>query len=198
MPEWFEVIILGLIEGITEFLPISSTGHMLLAENWLTHKQSELFLAVIQCGAVLAVLMVFTDRVKQLLLRWREPENQQYIAKLAAAFLLTAIGGLALKKLHFSLPKDPMPIALATLIGGILIVFIEMAIDRQLAGGDRDWRGSASGGDFSGCIAIGNDHSHGDGFGNRSPSCDGVLISIGHSYSACRRGERGVPRDPAS
>src|SRR6476659_316420 len=101
MPEWFEVFILGLIEGITEFLPISSTGHMLLAENWLTHKQGELFLAVIQCGAVLAVLMVFTDRVKQLLLRWREPENQQYLAKLAAAFVLTAIGGLVLKKLHF-------------------------------------------------------------------------------------------------
>jgi undecaprenyl-diphosphatase len=128
MPEWFEVFILGLIEGITEFLPISSTGHMLLAENWLTHKQGELFLAVIQCGAVLAVLMVFTDRVKQLLLRWHEPENQQYLAKLAAAFVLTAIGGLVLKKIHFTLPKDPMPIALATLIGGILIIWIEMAI----------------------------------------------------------------------
>lgn len=128
MPEWFEVFILGLIEGITEFLPISSTGHMLLAENWLTHKQGELFLAVIQCGAVLAVLIVFTDRLKQLLLRSREPESQQYLAKLAAAFVLTAIGGLLLKKMHFVLPKDPMPIALATLVGGILIIWIEMAI----------------------------------------------------------------------
>ncbi len=128
MPEWFDVFILALIEGITEFLPISSTGHMLLAQNWLTHKQGELFLAVIQCGAVLAVIMVFGDRVKQMLLRWRDPENQQYLGKLAAAFVLTAIGGLLLKKMHFHLEKNPVPIALATLIGGILIIWIEMAI----------------------------------------------------------------------
>ena len=57
-----------------------------------------------------------------MLLRWREPENQQYIAKLGTAFVLTAIGGLALKKMHFQLEKNPMPIALATLIGGILII----------------------------------------------------------------------------
>ncbi|HTG45154.1 MAG TPA: undecaprenyl-diphosphate phosphatase [Verrucomicrobiae bacterium] len=128
MPEWFEVLILALIEGITEFLPISSTGHMLLAQNWLAHKQSELFLAVVQSGAVLAVLVVFTQRVKEMLLRWRERETQQYIAKLAAAFVLTALGGLALKKLHFHLPKDAMPIALATLIGGILIILVESAL----------------------------------------------------------------------
>lgn len=128
MPEWFDVFILAIIEGITEFLPVSSTGHMLLAQNWLTHKQGELFLAVIQCGAVLAVILVFTDRVKQLLLHWREPQNKEYLAKLLAAFLLTAAGGLLLKKLHFVLPKNPMPIALATLIGGIVIIWIEAAL----------------------------------------------------------------------
>jgi undecaprenyl-diphosphatase len=128
MPEWFDVFILALIEGITEFLPVSSTGHMLLAQNWLAHKQSELFLAVVQCGAVLAVLLVFTDRVKQMLLGWRDRETQQFVAKLAAAFLLTAIGGLILKKMHFQLEKNPVPIALATLIGGILIIWIESAL----------------------------------------------------------------------
>ena len=128
MPEWFEVLILALIEGITEFLPISSTGHMLLVDHWLKHPQSEVFFAVIQSGAVLAVLVVFTTRVREMLTRWREPDTRQYIAKLSAAFLLTAIGGVLLKKLHFKLPKDPIPIALATLIGGILILIIEYAI----------------------------------------------------------------------
>lgn len=128
MPEWFDVLILALIEGITEFLPISSTGHMLLAQNWLAHKQSELFLAVVQSGAVLAVILVFTARVKEMLLGWRNPGTKDYIAKLAAAFVLTAIGGLALKKLHFHLEKNPMPIALSTLIGGILIIWIEVAL----------------------------------------------------------------------
>ena len=52
MPEWLDVLILAVIEGITEFLPVSSTGHMLIVQNWLQHKQSELFLAVVQSGAV--------------------------------------------------------------------------------------------------------------------------------------------------
>lgn len=131
MPEWFDVFILALIEGVTEFLPISSTGHMLLAQHWLTHKQSELFLAVVQSGAVLAVLMVFTARVKEMLLKWRERETQQYIAKLAAAFVLTAIGGIILKKMHFHLQKNAVPIALATLIGGIIIIWVESVIRRK-------------------------------------------------------------------
>jgi undecaprenyl-diphosphatase len=128
MPEWFDVLILALIEGITEFLPISSTGHMLLAQNWLTHKQSELFLAVVQSGAVLAVIAVFTTRVREMLVGWRNRETQQYIAKLAVAFVLTAIGGIVLKKMHFHLQKDVVPIALATLIGGIIILWIEAAL----------------------------------------------------------------------
>jgi len=123
-----EVFILGVIEGVTEFLPISSTGHMLLARNWLSYKPSDLFLAVVQSGAVLAVLVVFTERVKQMLRNWREPATRDYIAKLAAAFFLTAAGGLVLKKLDFELPEDPKPVALATLIGGIFILWIESAI----------------------------------------------------------------------
>jgi len=128
MPEWFDVLVLALIERATEFLPISSTGHMLLAQNWLAHKQGELFLAVVQSGAVLAVILAFTGRVRQMLLDWRNRETQQYIAKLGAAFLLTAVGGLILKKAHFHLEKNAVPIALATLIGGILIIWIETAL----------------------------------------------------------------------
>lgn len=130
MPEWFhaewiEVFILALIEGITEFLPISSTGHMLLAQHWFKHKQSELFLAVVQSGAVLAVLMVFTGRIRQIMTQWHELETREFVYKLAAAFCLTAVGGLLLKKGGFELEKDPVPVALATLIGGILILLIE-------------------------------------------------------------------------
>ena len=55
MPLWFAIILLGVIEGITEFLPVSSTGHLLIAEQWLK-RQSDLFNIVIQSGAVLAVL----------------------------------------------------------------------------------------------------------------------------------------------
>lgn len=129
--DWIEVLILAVIEGVTEFLPISSTGHMLLAKEWLSYKPDDLFLAVVQSGAVLAVLLVFTARVQQMLRQWREPETQQFVGKLMAAFLVTAIGGLVLKKLDFELPEDPTPVALATLIGGILILWIEAVVRKK-------------------------------------------------------------------
>lgn len=125
MPEWIEVLILALIEGITEFLPISSTGHMLLAQAWFSRPQTQLFLAVVQSGAVLAVLLVFTQRLDQIRRHWRERETQQFVFKLGAAFMLTAIGGLALKAFDFELPKNALPVALATLIGGVIILMIE-------------------------------------------------------------------------
>ena len=75
MPDWLQVILLGLIEGITEFLPISSTGHLLLAEQWLG-KRSEQSTVFIQSGAVLAVLAVFKDRVRELATGWKQPKKR--------------------------------------------------------------------------------------------------------------------------
>lgn len=131
MRDWIDVLILAVIEGVTEFLPISSTGHMLLAKEWLSYKPDELFLALVQSGAVLAVLLVFTERVKQMVTQWRERETQQFAGKLIAAFMVTAVGGLILKKMNFELEEDPTPVALATLIGGILILWIEMAVRKK-------------------------------------------------------------------
>lgn len=124
MPDWIAVVILGIIEGVTEFLPVSSTGHLLLAGHWLGQR-SELFNVVIQSGAVVAVLAVFANRAKSLALGWREPVNRDYLLKLLVAFVLTAIGGLTLKKLGLKLPDNVAPIAWATLIGGVLFVLVE-------------------------------------------------------------------------
>src|SRR5438105_2793333 len=87
MPLWLAVALLGIIEGITEFIPVSSTGHLLLAENWLP-RQTDLFNIVIQCGAVLAVLPLFPERLKQFFTRWREPATQDYLLKILLALLL--------------------------------------------------------------------------------------------------------------
>lgn len=140
MTEWIEVLLLAIIEGITEFLPISSTGHMLIAQNWFEHKQSELFLAVVQSGAVLAVMLVFTQRVRQMVTQWREPETRDFILKLGLAFMVSAIGGLALKKAGFKLPKDVVPVALATLVGGILIIAIEKGFRRPATHSQITWK----------------------------------------------------------
>jgi len=125
MPIWFAVILLGIIEGITEFLPVSSTGHLLIAERWLP-RQTDLFNVVIQCGAVLAVLPLFHGRLNQFLFRWRERATQDYALKLLFAFGLTAVGGFLWNKLGHKLPKELGPVAWALFIGGIAFVLIEL------------------------------------------------------------------------
>jgi undecaprenyl-diphosphatase len=134
VPVWLAVCILGVIEGVTEFLPISSTGHLLLVENshWLP-RQSDLFNITIQSGAALAVLFAFSSRVRELLSSLGNSDTRGYLLKLALAFVITGVGGFLLKKQGFSLPKETAPIAWATLVGGIAILVIERAVrDRRL------------------------------------------------------------------
>jgi len=132
MPEWLAVIILGLVEGITEFLPISSTGHLLLVENLgLVPAQSDLFNVVIQSGAALAVIAVFARRLLDLASNLGAPWARDYILKLALAFVITGAGGLLAKRLGFALPKSVSPVAWATLVGGVAILLIERRVRGQ-------------------------------------------------------------------
>jgi undecaprenyl-diphosphatase len=141
VPAWLAVVILGVIEGITEFLPISSTGHLLLVENAnLLPRQSDLFNITIQSGAALAVLAVFGGRLRDLLARVTEPESRDYLLKLLLAFVITGVGGLVVKRLGFTLPKEIAPIAWATLVGGAVIIAIEWALrGRRPARRDVTW-----------------------------------------------------------
>ncbi len=124
MPLWLVAVLLGTLEGLTEFIPVSSTGHLLIAEHWLGSRQSDLFNVVIQCGAVLAVVPLFRDRIA-MMLRWREPASRDLNLKILAAFCITGAGGLAIDKLGFRLPGTVQPVALALIVGGIAFIAVE-------------------------------------------------------------------------
>lgn len=123
LPNWLSAVVFGLIEGLTEFIPVSSTGHLILAQNWLP-RQSDLFNVVIQSGAVLAVLPLFRKRLSQLR-DWRSPEGRSLLALISISFFVTAAGGVVLEKLHFKLPESPKPIAVALIVGGALFLLSE-------------------------------------------------------------------------
>ena len=130
MNDWLATLLLGVIEGITEFLPISSTGHLLIAEEWLG-RRSDLFNIAIQAGAILAVCLVYRARLTTLATGWRVSENFDYILKVASAFVITAVLGLTAKKLGAELPDTVTPIATALILGGLVIFAVEAWVKRQ-------------------------------------------------------------------
>ena len=139
MPELLIPIVLGLIEGITEFLPISSTGHLLIAEHWLGHR-SDLFNVVIQAGAILAVVLIYRERLWQLVTGLADPKNRDYAAKLAVAFAITAALGFAATKLGFKLPESITPVAWAMILGGFWMIAAERLAERQPQHTEITWR----------------------------------------------------------
>ena len=143
MPDWLAVIILGIVEGITEFLPISSTGHLILSEKLLpaalmNDAEREVFLITIQSGAVIAVVAVFIDRLRELGATWHEPATQDYLKKLVFAFVITGFFGLAIEKAVKEsggqmIGDNPLPVAWALLIGGVLFIVIEKRMEKKSA-----------------------------------------------------------------
>ena len=129
MPESIEAILLGIIEGITEFLPISSTGHLLIAQHWLGPR-SDLFNIAIQVGAILGVVVVYWQRLIDLSLHFRSVENRDYLYKLLGAFMITAVAGVAAKFAGAELPETVAPVALALVLGGVAILGVERWLAR--------------------------------------------------------------------
>ena len=138
MLELLSVILLGLIEGITEFLPISSTGHLLIAEHWLGAR-SDLFNVVIQAGAIFAVTLIYWRRLWQLATGLGRVENRDYALKLFVAFAITAILGFIVTKLGFKLPEKITPVAWALLIGGVWMIVAEYFAARRRDNAQVSW-----------------------------------------------------------
>jgi undecaprenyl-diphosphatase len=139
MSELVNPILLGVIEGITEFLPISSTGHLLIAEQWLGHR-SELFNIVIQAGAILAVVLIYRQRLWELATGLRDARNRDYALKLLVAFAITAVLGFIATRLGFKLPESVTPVAWALILGGIWMIGAEALAAKQPERTEITWR----------------------------------------------------------
>ena len=121
-------VILGIVEGLTEFLPISSTGHLILAGDLLgfSDDRAKVFDIVIQTGAMFAIVWEYRVRFSNVLAGiFKDPAARRFVANLAVAFMPAAVLGLAFGnviKVHLF---KPVPVALAFVVGGLVILWIE-------------------------------------------------------------------------
>jgi len=139
MQDWLIVLILGIVEGITEFLPISSTGHLLITEKLIHSHQSDLFNVVIQCGAVIAVIPLFPERIHKFIFELGKRETRDYLLKLLVALFITCVGGLIIVKKGIKLPEELTPVAWALLIGGFVFLGVERAIKNRTMSTEVTW-----------------------------------------------------------
>ena len=138
MSDVVSVLLLGLIEGITEFLPISSTGHLLIAEHWLGSR-SDTFNVVIQAGAILAVTLIYWRRLLELATGMAKRPTRDYALKLGVAFLITAVLGFIVTKLGFKLPDKVTPVAWALLLGGVWMIAAEWLAAKRADNAQVSW-----------------------------------------------------------
>ena len=130
----WKTVLIGLVEGITEFLPVSSTGHIILAEEVL-HFQGppgKVFEIVIQLGAILAVIVLYRAKILSTVtgVMRREPLAMRFAAAVIVAFLPAAIVGVAAHKYIKAMLDSPTVVAVALIVGGIAILIIERFAQR--------------------------------------------------------------------
>lgn len=132
MTELLTIILLGIVEGVTEFLPISSTGHLILAGELLGFHgaASSTFDIVIQLGAILAVIVLYWRRFWDVLMGLvrLDPGAWLFTRNILLAFLPSAVIGLIVYKMVKAMLETPMIVAVALVVGGIAILVIERLV----------------------------------------------------------------------
>jgi undecaprenyl-diphosphatase len=142
LTQLIKAAIMGIVEGLTEFLPISSTGHLIMAASLLnfTGESVKVFEIAIQTGAMLAVIWEYRVRLKKTMAGiTSEAVAQRFAMNVAIAFVPAVVMGLAFGKLIKSHLFHPVPVAAAFIVGGLIILWVE-ARHRRLYG-DQDLQG---------------------------------------------------------
>lgn len=130
MSEWLIMLILGVVEGLTEFLPISSTGHLIITSAFLdiNNPKYDAVNIIIQLGAILAVVWHYREKLINFILQWNK---NPIILNLLIAFLPVVILGPLLHKKITSLLFNPVAVAIALIVGGILIFIAEKIVSNR-------------------------------------------------------------------
>jgi undecaprenyl-diphosphatase len=126
--ELLTAAILGVVEGVTEFLPVSSTGHLIVAAAWLgfTGERAKTFEIVIQLGAILAVVWLYRERFLQVAREmWREPASRRFATNLLLGFLPAAVLGVLTHHWIKDVLFNPVAVAIGFIGGGIVMLVIE-------------------------------------------------------------------------
>ncbi len=135
---WWKAAVLGVVEGITEYLPVSSTGHLLVTARILGLPDKKgsagldavnTYVVAIQFGAILAVLGVFWRRFVEMIdgLRGRNPDGRHLLITLVIAFIPSALLGVALDKKIEDVLFGPWPVVIAWVVGGLVVLGLERA-----------------------------------------------------------------------
>jgi len=153
-----QAFILGVVEGLTEFLPISSTGHLILVGDLLgfNDEKGKMFEIMIQCGAILAVCWEYRARFAAVLAGLgSDPAAQRFALNVAVAFTPLAMLGLAFGKTIKAALFKPVPVALAFIVGGFIILWAERREHRITVQGvdDMRWRDALKVG-LAQCLAL--------------------------------------------
>ena len=128
IPILLKALILGVVEGLTEFLPVSSTGHLILVGDLLdfNDERGKLFEIVIQCGAILAVCWEYHAKILSVLAGLgSQRAAQRFALNIVIAFMPLAVLGLAFGKAIKAHLFQPVPVALAFIVGGFIILWAE-------------------------------------------------------------------------
>jgi len=154
-----KTIVIGIVEGVTEFLPVSSTGHIILAEEVLHFEgpQGKVFEIVIQLGAILAICVLYYAKILATIggVARRDQASIRFATAVIVAFLPAAVIGVALHKYIKALLDKPVVVAVAFIVGGIAILVIERYAQRPRVKSvdDIDWKTALFVG-FCQCLAM--------------------------------------------
>ena len=122
---FFEVLVLAIIEGLTEFLPVSSTGHMIIGSSLMgiaSDDFTKLFTIVIQLGAILSVVVLYFKRFFK---------SMNFYYKLFVAFIPAAVFGLLLNDIIDELLESPLVVAISLLLGWVILLFVDKLFNKD-------------------------------------------------------------------